>query len=97
MLLFKTFNDKSIKISSNENNVSQKNVLKIMSSKTIMNDEKKMNDVMYYNDENENMKFKKNRMNINNDAKIIFSSNNENEKKIDVKQIKVDDVITTRK
>ena len=56
-----------------------------MSLKMIINDEKKMNDVIYYNNENENMKMKKNRMNINNDAKIIFLNNNKNEKKIDVK------------
>ena len=56
-----------------------------MSSKTIINDEKKMNDVIYYDNENENMKMKKNRMNINNDAKIIFLNNNEGEKEIDVK------------
>ena len=56
-----------------------------------------MNDVIYHDNKNENIKMKKNRMNINNDIKIIFLSNNENEKKIDVKQIKVDDVIATRK
>ena len=68
-----------------------------MSSKTITNDEKKMNNVIYHDNENENMKMKKNRIIINNDAKIIFLSSSENEKKIDVKQIKIDDVITIRK
>ena len=56
-----------------------------MLSKTIINDEKKINDVIYYDNENENIKMKKNRIIINNDAKIIFSNSNENEKKIDVK------------
>ena len=64
-----------------------------MSSKTITNDEKKMNDVIYHDNENEDMKMKKNRINTNNDAKIIFSNNNEDEKEINVEQMKIDDVI----
>ena len=84
MLLFEEFNDRSIRASSSQSNVSQKNVLKIMSSKTITNDEEKMNDVIYHDNENGNMKMKKNRMNTDNDAKAIFSSSSEDEKEIDV-------------
>ena len=75
----------------------QKNVLKIMLSKTITNDKEKMNDVIYYDNRNENMKIKKNRINTNNDAKIIFLSNNKGEKEINVEQMKIDNVITIQK
>ena len=85
ILLFKTFNDKLIKTFSNENNIFQKHVLKIMSSKTITSNEEKTNDVIYYNNKNENIKIKKNRMNTDNDAKIIFLNNSEDEKEINIK------------
>ena len=84
MLLFEEFNDRSIKASSSQSNVLQKNVLKIMSSETITSDEKKMNDVIYHDNENGNMKMKEDRMNTDSDAEVIFSSSSENEKKIDV-------------
>ena len=97
MLLFEKFNDRSIRASLSQSNVPQKNVLEIMSLETITNDEEKMNDVIYHDNGNENMKMKKNRMNTDNDAKTIFSSSSENEKEIDVEQMKIDDVIAARK
>ena len=97
MLLFEKFNDRFIKASSSQNNMFQKNVLEIMSSRTITNDEEKMNDIIYHDNENGNMKMKENCINTNNDAKVIFSSSSEDEKEIDVEQMKVDDVTATRK